>query len=59
MPLIYLSNEDCFYFRITEFSDFVHRPVFGKLENTFRNLDLFPSSCEGGGTYSVGSLRKG
>jgi hypothetical protein len=37
-------------------------PSFGvlrKLENTtFRKLDLFPSSAEGLGTYSVGSLRK-
>jgi hypothetical protein len=33
----------------------------GILENTtFRKLDLFPSSGEGGGedTYSVGTLRK-
>jgi hypothetical protein len=30
-----------------------------KIENTtFRKQDLFPSSGEGGGTYSVGSLRK-
>jgi hypothetical protein len=36
-------------FRITGFLDFVHRPVFLKLENTtFRKLDLFPSSGEGG-----------
>jgi hypothetical protein len=36
-------------------------PSSGILENTtFRKLDLFPSSDEGGGkdTYSVGSLRK-
>jgi hypothetical protein len=42
--------------------DFVHYPVFEKLENTaFSKLYLFPSSGEGGGedTYSVGSLRKG
>jgi hypothetical protein len=30
------------------FFNFVHRPVFQKLENTtFRKLDLFPSSGEG------------
>jgi hypothetical protein len=41
--------------RIIGFLDFVHRPVFCKLENTtFRELDLFPSSGEGEG----GSLRK-
>jgi hypothetical protein len=46
-------------FSITGFLEFVHRPVFYKLENTtFRKLDLFPSSGEGGDTYSVGSLRK-
>jgi hypothetical protein len=34
--------------RITGFSDFVHRSVLYKLENTmFRNLNLFPSSGEG------------
>jgi hypothetical protein len=36
-------------------------PSSGILENTtFRKLDLFPSSGEGGGedTYSVGPLRK-
>jgi hypothetical protein len=44
--------------RITGFSDFVLRPVFYTLENTFRKLDLFPSSGEGRDTYSVGSLRK-
>jgi hypothetical protein len=32
-------------FRITGFSDFVHRPVFWQLENTA--FDLFPSSAEG------------
>jgi hypothetical protein len=38
-------------FGITRFLDFVHRPVFQKLENTtFRNLDLFPSSGEEGKT---------
>jgi hypothetical protein len=36
--------------RIAGFLDFVHRPVFQKIENTtFRKLDLFPSSGEGGG----------
>jgi hypothetical protein len=46
--------------RITGFLDFVHHPVFKKLENTtFRELDLFPSSGEGRkDTYSVGFLRK-
>jgi hypothetical protein len=35
------------YNRITRFSDFVHRPVFYKLENTtFQKLNLFPSSGE-------------
>jgi hypothetical protein len=34
----------------TGFLDFVHRPEFYKQENTtFRKLDLFPSSGEGGG----------
>jgi hypothetical protein len=33
---------------ITGVSDFVHHPMFEKLENiTFRKLDLFPSSGEG------------
>jgi hypothetical protein len=36
--------------RITGFLDFLHRPVFQRLENTtFRKLDLFPSSGVGGG----------
>jgi hypothetical protein len=36
--------------RIFGFMDFVHRPAFYKLENTaFRQLDVFPSSCEEGG----------
>jgi hypothetical protein len=34
---------------ITGFLDFVHRPVFQKLKNMFRKLDLFPSSGEGMG----------
>jgi hypothetical protein len=39
---------------ITGFLDFVHRPEFYKQENTtFRKLDLFPSSGEGGGIYSI------
>jgi hypothetical protein len=34
----------------TGFLDFVHCPEFYKQENTtFRKLDLFPSSGEGGG----------
>jgi hypothetical protein len=34
----------------TGFLDLVHRPEFYKQENTtFRKLDLFPSSGEGGG----------
>jgi hypothetical protein len=33
--------------------------ILKTLENTtFRKLDLFPSSGDGGDTYSVGSLRK-
>jgi hypothetical protein len=42
------------------FLDFVHRPVFQEAENTtFRKLDLFPSSGEGGrNTYSLGSSTK-
>jgi hypothetical protein len=45
---------------ITGFLDLFHRPVFQRTENTtFRKMDLFPSSDEGGeDTYSVGSLRK-
>jgi hypothetical protein len=43
----------------TGFLDFVHRPEFYKQENTtFRKPDLFPSSGEGGGTYSIRNLRK-
>jgi hypothetical protein len=46
-------------FRITDFLDFVHCPVFQKLGNTtFRKLDLFPSSLMGEDTLLVGSLRK-
>jgi hypothetical protein len=42
----------CFYF--------VHHPVFEKLENTtFQKLNLFPSSGEGGDTYSVGTVIEG
>jgi hypothetical protein len=45
--------------RITGFFDCVHLPVFQKLENIrFRKMDLFLSSGDIGGTYSVGSLRK-
>jgi hypothetical protein len=37
--------------RITGFMDFVHRPIFRKLENTtFLKLDQFPSSGERGRT---------
>jgi hypothetical protein len=51
-------SRGCVILRITGCSDFVHRPIFWKLENTmFRKLDLFPSSGEGVDTYSVGSLR--
>jgi hypothetical protein len=39
-------------FRITEFLDFVHHPVFYKLENTaFRKLDMFLSLGEVGGIH--------
>jgi hypothetical protein len=35
--------------KISVFLDFFHRPVFERLENTtFRKLDLFSSSGEGG-----------
>jgi hypothetical protein len=38
----------------TKLLDFAHPPDFHKPENTtFRKLDLFPSSGEGGGTYST------
>jgi hypothetical protein len=44
-------------FITTGFLDFVHRPEFYKQENkTFRKLNLFPSSGEGG-TYSIRNLR--
>jgi hypothetical protein len=49
----------CITHRITGFLDFF--PLSGILGNTtFRKLDLFPSSGEGGAedTYSVGPLRK-
>jgi hypothetical protein len=42
--------------RIIGFVDVVHRP--GLEDSTFRKLDLFPSSGEGGGRHSVVSLRK-
>jgi hypothetical protein len=43
-----LVTKQYFTLRISVFLDFVHRPVFYKLENTtFRQLDLFPSSGEG------------
>jgi hypothetical protein len=38
----------CITLRISGFLDFVHHPIFYKLESiTFRKLDLFPSSGEG------------
>jgi hypothetical protein len=50
--MVYNTQNHCFL-------DFVHRPVFYKLENTvFWKLDLFPSSVQVGDTYSVGPLRK-
>jgi hypothetical protein len=40
--------------RITGFLEFVHRPVFYKLEHTtFRKLYLFPSSGERGETPTL------
>jgi hypothetical protein len=39
--------------RITGFLDFVPRAVLDKLENTFRKLDLFPSSGENRETPTV------
>jgi hypothetical protein len=43
----------CLTLITTKLLDFVHRPDFYKPENTtFRKLDLFPSSGEGGATYS-------
>jgi hypothetical protein len=52
-------NRISFFVIATGFLDFVHRPEFYKQENTtFRKLDLFPSSGEGGGTYSFRNLRK-
>jgi hypothetical protein len=37
----------CTILRITKFLDFVHQPVFHKLQNTtFWKLDLFLSSCK-------------
>jgi hypothetical protein len=45
--------------RIFGVLDFVHRPIFQKIENTtFRKLDLFPFAGEGGDNYSVGSIRR-
>jgi hypothetical protein len=39
--------------------DFVHRPDFYKPENTtFRKLDLFPSSGEGGGASTLQKNQK-
>jgi hypothetical protein len=43
----------------TGFLDFVHRPEFYKQENTtFRKLDLFPTSGEGGAPTLLGTLEK-
>jgi hypothetical protein len=43
----------------TGFLDFVHRPEFYKQEyTTFRKLDLFPSSGEGGAPTLLGTLEK-
>jgi hypothetical protein len=49
-----------FSFRITGFLDFVHHPVFLKLENTtFQKLDLFLSSGEGEKTPTqIGPLER-
>jgi hypothetical protein len=49
-----------FSLRITLFLNFVHRPIFDILENTtFRELDLFPSSGEGGETLILlGALER-
>jgi hypothetical protein len=45
--------------RITEFLDFVRRPLFYKLENTrFRKLDMFPPSGEGETPILLGPLEK-
>jgi hypothetical protein len=54
-------SDNNFVLITTGFLDFAHRPEFYKQENTtFRKLDLFPSSGEGGGgTYSIRNLRKG
>jgi hypothetical protein len=51
-----LCVKDFRLLRITVFfSDFVRRPVFYKLrKTTFRKLDLFPSSGEGGGDGANG-----
>jgi hypothetical protein len=47
-------------FRITRFLNFVHRLVFYKLENiTFRKLDMFSSSGEGGGGGDTNSPEDG
>jgi hypothetical protein len=47
----------CITLRITGFSDFVHRPVFCRLENTtFGKLNLSPSSGEGETPALLGPL---
>jgi hypothetical protein len=53
-PLRYVLGfyipEDYILLITTKLLDFVHHPDFHKPENTtFRKLDLFPSSGEGGG----------
>jgi hypothetical protein len=48
IPILMLLDKS--FYRTAKFLVFVHRPVFWKLENTtFRKMDLFPSSGEGGG----------
>jgi hypothetical protein len=53
--LVLKGSDDGAYHRINGFLDFFHRPVFYRLENTtFRKLDLFPSSGEGGSALVFG-----
>jgi hypothetical protein len=45
---------------MTGFLDFVHRPIFDNTrEYNVRELDLFPSSGEGGDTYRVENTMSG
>jgi hypothetical protein len=54
-----LCSKQILWVRITGILDFFHRPVFYKIENTtFRKLDLFPSSSEGGKRTQLGSLER-